>query len=437
MAGLNVQSLVRYILPLYLWEREKILNERREFSILGEGIIRGQKDRMVRGQDSIRILRYYVIKAAGSFVKFFLPLLWKDTRIGNNNPYPPLPSLIREGADISHSEALRGKTIQPIENNKQNTCVNASLIPPYVLEVRGSKGVGENHPSPHPSPIGEGVSNSHHELVSGSHQILKHRGKSDVQKMLKQVQHDANSLKRTYSPILLFTHSLKKRAAFTLAEVLITLGVIGIVAAMTLPTLIQNVQNRHLEAALKKNASIIGQALHMYHAENGEPATPDIGDHMLKSSIIKYFNVLTDCGAGHGDADRACIKNYGDPDKNSNTYKNFTGTDSIDLNKFDDGQFILTDGSLILIENNNWNGPSNIYISVDVNGYKKRPNRLGQDLFMFQLDYNGALLPMGAEGTQYYDENDAYCSKTSTSQYNGAGCTYKALSDPSFWKSLP
>ena len=191
-----------------------ILNERSEFSILCEGFIRGHKVQSTRGQVSIRILRYYVIKAAVSFVKFFLPLLGKDNRMGNNNPYPPLPSLIREGADISHSEALRGETIQPIENNKQNTCGNASLIPPYVLEVKGSKGVDENQPSPQPSPIGDGVSNSHPELVSGSHL------------MRQQVKHNANSLKRTYSPIHLFTHSLKKRAAFTLAEVLITLGII-------------------------------------------------------------------------------------------------------------------------------------------------------------------------------------------------------------------
>ena len=63
MTSLNIQFFVQYIPPLYLWEREKILNERREFSILGEGIIRVQKDRMSRGQVSIRILRYYGAKA--------------------------------------------------------------------------------------------------------------------------------------------------------------------------------------------------------------------------------------------------------------------------------------------------------------------------------------------------------------------------------------
>ncbi len=48
-----------------------------------------------------------------------------------------------------------------------------------------------------------------------------------------------------------------KKFAFTLAEVLITLGIIGIVAAMTLPSLIIRNQNKALEAGLKKNYSII------------------------------------------------------------------------------------------------------------------------------------------------------------------------------------
>ena len=60
---------------------------------------------------------------------------------------------------------------------------------------------------------------------------------------------------------------------FTLAEVLITLGIIGVVAAITLPTLIQNSQRRELQVGLKKGYSTISQALDMYYAENGERIT--------------------------------------------------------------------------------------------------------------------------------------------------------------------
>lgn len=48
--------------------------------------------------------------------------------------------------------------------------------------------------------------------------------------------------------------------AFTLAEVLITLGIIGVAAAMTLPSLIQERQNKVLETQFKKSYSLISQA---------------------------------------------------------------------------------------------------------------------------------------------------------------------------------
>lgn len=55
----------------------------------------------------------------------------------------------------------------------------------------------------------------------------------------------------------------KKKLAFTLAEVLITLGIIGIVAAMTIPTLINKKQKAEIETQLKENYSIIQQSLKM------------------------------------------------------------------------------------------------------------------------------------------------------------------------------
>ena len=62
----------------------------------------------------------------------------------------------------------------------------------------------------------------------------------------------------------------KKKAAFTLAEVLITLGIIGIVAAMTLPTLIQANKNKEIEAKLKKFYSAMNQAIMLSESENGD-----------------------------------------------------------------------------------------------------------------------------------------------------------------------
>ncbi len=60
-----------------------------------------------------------------------------------------------------------------------------------------------------------------------------------------------------------------KNKAFTLAEVLITLGIIGVVASMTLPALIQNNKNKEVETKLKKVYSVMNQAILMSEIDNG------------------------------------------------------------------------------------------------------------------------------------------------------------------------
>lgn len=226
-----------------------------------------------------------------------------------------------------------------------------------------------------------------------------------------------------------------------MAEVLITLGVIGIVAAMTLPAVINNSRNKQLEAGLKRSYSVISQALDMYQAETGERITSqNIGYRELKQILLEYLKTAQDCGWGYegsGSAanitNNSCIKHYQDSSEDDTTYKNYIASNNINLALFDDGQFVLNDGSLILIENAVLN--SQLYISVDVNGYNKNPNRLGHDLFMFQIDDKGKLLPMGLSDTTYH--KDEYCSATSTNNMNGAGCTCKALTDKDYFKNLP
>ena len=69
---------------------------------------------------------------------------------------------------------------------------------------------------------------------------------------------------------LTFHTSLKKRAAFTLAEVLITLGIIGIVAAMTLPALISNYNRHVVETRLENFYSLMNQAARQAEVAYGE-----------------------------------------------------------------------------------------------------------------------------------------------------------------------
>jgi hypothetical protein len=70
-------------------------------------------------------------------------------------------------------------------------------------------------------------------------------------------------------------------------------------------------------------------------------------------------------------------------------------------------------------------------LTIDINGYKSPPNRLGYDLFTFQY-YDGKFIPSGALHTSYTD--DKYCSITATGSYNGIGCTVKANSNSDYFK---
>ena len=62
----------------------------------------------------------------------------------------------------------------------------------------------------------------------------------------------------------------KKYRGFTLAEVLITLGIIGVVAALTLPALIQKNNNKVVETRLMKFYSAINQAVKMAEVDYGD-----------------------------------------------------------------------------------------------------------------------------------------------------------------------
>ena len=61
-----------------------------------------------------------------------------------------------------------------------------------------------------------------------------------------------------------------RKIAFTLAEVLITLGIIGVVAAMTLPTLMANHRKKVVETKLEKIYSVMNQAINLTNAEYGD-----------------------------------------------------------------------------------------------------------------------------------------------------------------------
>ncbi len=207
---------------------------------------------------------------------------------------------------------------------------------------------------------------------------------------------------------------------------------------MTLPALIANKQRKELQTGLKEAYSILQQALARASYEQGETvSSQNATNRRLKPLIMPYFDSPVDCGWGgiHG-TNASTVICAGGITENSvqsiDIYNNYSKkSGKIRANQLDDGQFVIKNGMLIMLENLN-NAPA--YISVDVNGAGKKPNAWGHDLFTFQLMDDGKLLPMGAPGTVYHNQE---CSRTSTSLINGIGCTYKAFTDENYWKTLP
>ena len=92
------------------------------------------------------------------------------------------------------------------------------------------------------------------------------------------------------------------RVAFTLAEVLITLGIIGVVAALTLPSLIQRNIEKQRVVQLKKAYSELSQAYNLAVEEFGSPTEWGMGrmyeeksHYIMASNMKKYLKLSEDC----------------------------------------------------------------------------------------------------------------------------------------------
>ena len=223
----------------------------------------------------------------------------------------------------------------------------------------------------------------------------------------------------------------KVRLGFTLAEVLITLGIIGVVAAMTIPNLIANYRAHQLSSRFLESYSIIQQVFKQMEADDISLLPTDYNTGSYYKTFMKYLQAPTDCGLG-GNIGLSAGNKKSKPCFNSNAgntdvpYKTLDGKTNALSPLFDDGQIALQNGSLLLFENNIIE--QRVYVSVDLNGYNNKPNRWGYDLFTFQLK-DGELKTMGAIGTDYTDMN-TYCSKDSNSAFNGITCAQKAKENP-------
>ena len=214
---------------------------------------------------------------------------------------------------------------------------------------------------------------------------------------------------------------LDSSRGFTLAEVLVTLGIIGVVSAMTVPTLMQNYQRKSYVTQLHKIYNQLSQATLQYVTDKNAINLQEAGlnnANEIDAFMKKYFKIVQDCSNDIS----ACAA--------SSDYKKMDGT-AYPL-FYDNGYgfkyYILANGSLIGLLNYDTN---KIQVNLDING-KQGPNIVGRDTFAFNIYKSNGLIdddcgsaPCTEEERETTFENQCISSTTS----GWFGCFGKILND--------
>ena len=211
-----------------------------------------------------------------------------------------------------------------------------------------------------------------------------------------------------------------RKTAFTLAEVLITLGIIGVVAALTLPALVQRQQEKAAAVKLKKAYSVISNAFNLAKNEHGNFSdwfgdTSSVSEYSQRFAeiLIPYMNVSKNCGFNSG-----CLP--------GGNVKGLTGTGHYDYDSSNvEYKVILNDGTALslYVLSPSCEGTETIKcgnIKVNVGG-KKKAYFWGKDFFLLNI-YPDRIMPAGLpEDTGWAFPR--LCDLNSQSQYNGIACS--------------
>lgn len=205
-------------------------------------------------------------------------------------------------------------------------------------------------------------------------------------------------------------------SAFTLAEVLITLGIIGVVAAMTMPALIANTRKSEYSNKLKKVYSSLSQAILLSEAQTGISSLDWERNGMIYNEDGEY-----DYEANDNENYNFFMKYLAPSFKYTSIEKGgFIEEDGEE--KFKGTKVYLADGTILVFTNG-----SCFDIVADLNG-NRIPNQSGKDIYRFLLcprgnapahfgnknqnfgPYTPAYCPTREIALQKCKENSAYCS---------------------------
>ena len=213
------------------------------------------------------------------------------------------------------------------------------------------------------------------------------------------------------------------KKAFTLAEVLITLGIIGVVAAMTLPNLVANYRSKVAVTQLKKMYSVLSEALLFTVQRDGDYSSLSvIGDSLENveswyyDALKPYLKITQECFNKAG-----CWADTGTKLLNGGTPKYDSGNKGIGYGivvfNTIDGYSVSVDTYRAGSDGEFWgvgiDSGAFIVIYVDING-KKLPNVIGKDTFAFVFSDRG-FVPAGRNKSD--EEINSDCSKNGQGYY--------------------
>lgn len=217
--------------------------------------------------------------------------------------------------------------------------------------------------------------------------------------------------------------------AFTLAEVLITLVIIGVVAAVTVPTLHADYVERERRAKVKKTYSVLSQAMIRIRATGADMEFEELDGNSV--AIKNWYNQYM---APFLITQKVCFQtkgcwNEGDTYWLNGSKHNWNRTgvgvgNDIVTAILNDGTFINIDGFSVSdmksIFGIDANGKAGFVLYFDINGGKK-PNVIGKDIFVAVYSREKGFVPGFRDRNSSQIESD--CSKSG----RGVSCIMKYL----------
>ena len=188
---------------------------------------------------------------------------------------------------------------------------------------------------------------------------------------------------------------MRKNKAFTLAETLVVMGIIGVVAALTIPNLSASTGNKENVARVQKAYSTINEAYDRVQAEYGNikrwPArdfdwNSNNATDLIGNRLAEYLKVTKNCGRNTNQGCMPSTLRF----LNGTAYS--TGGNGYPLNDGSSSAYkmLLADGSSFGLQV----ASGVIYMYVDIDGPRKGTATLGKDLFDFYLGSSGHSNPL-------------------------------------------